>query len=245
MALLNAVEEYKGAVYWWMHDDCISPLAKKPEFIGLRRIPNPGLSEKELQEHNDALRRPPDPAFVQEAVADIPIFCAYLEKRLELTERPPQEFDAAWLTVVGLAQSKGEFEDFVDPGIWSVFLARDPNRYAKTFKPTSDVDRSLSMGLSSGQRDELFKELGADWSTGDSSSGKASPLIAAFPLLSRFDDETNDVLFEVDEVSPFLAELLRAQQKVKAPRSIRGLDNLIRIARWAESLKVGIHFGGV
>lgn len=53
---------------------------------------------------------------MENAVADIPAFCSYLEKRLGLTERDPQQFDPHWLTAEGLAQSKGEFEDFLEPG---------------------------------------------------------------------------------------------------------------------------------
>jgi hypothetical protein len=71
------------------------------------------------------------------------------------------------------------------------------------------------------------------------------PGILASQLVSRLSDISSDATYEPDEVASFLEELLRAQQIVKKPRSIRGLDNLIRIARWAQELSVGIHFGGV
>src|SRR5262249_57899460 len=123
------------------------------------------MSKEEVEKHNESLRHPPDTAFVEKAVADIPLFCLYLEKRLGLTERDPQQFDPRWLTAEGLAQSKGEFEDFVEPGTWSVFLARDPDTYAKTFKPTSPADRSLGLSMTMSQQDDLFKELGAVWAS--------------------------------------------------------------------------------
>jgi hypothetical protein len=164
------------------------------------------------------------------------------EKRLGLTERDPQRFDPGWLTAKGLAESKGEFEDFLAPGIWSVFLARDTRAYAKTFQPTSPADRSLSMGIGVFQSDESFKELGAERNQVSAGIGEGS--LSGFPLLSRLSDPTDDGIYEPDEVAPFLTEVLRAQQIVKESRSIRGLDNLIRIARWAGKLNVGIYLVG-
>jgi len=235
-ALLNAVKEYEGAVAWVMHDDCIGAFKAKPTSHGMVSLPSE-MSPQDIEKYNQSLRQPPDLAFIEKAVADIPVFCSYLEKRLGLTERDPQQFDPRWLTAEGLAQSKGQFEDFLEPGIWSVFLARDPDAYAKTSKPTSPKDRSLSMGIDMFQQNDLFNELGA--------ATEESPIIPGFPLLSRLSDISSDAVYEPDEVASFLEELLRARQIVKKPRSICGLDNLIRVARWAQELNVGIHFGGV
>jgi len=202
------------------------------------------MSPQEIERHNQSLRQPPDRAFIERAVADIPVFCSYLEKQLGLTERDSQQFDPRWLTAEGLAQSKGEFEDFLEPGIWSVFLARDPDTYAKTFKPTSPVDRDLGISFSISQEEELFRELGEKWNSNDSDTEK-DPIVPAFPLLSRLSDFTSDATYQPDEVAQLLSELLRAQQISKERRSIRALDNLIRVARWAAKLNVGIYFGGV
>jgi hypothetical protein len=147
---------------------------------------------------------------MKKAVADIPVFCTYLERRLGLQERMTTDFDPRWLTREGLAQSRGEFEEFIEPGSWTVFLARDPNTYANTFQPTSSADRSLSIGI----------------------------------RMSRFPDIASDAVYLPDEIDPLLTELLRAQHRVRKSQSIRGLDNLIRVARWAAKLKVGIYFGG-
>jgi hypothetical protein len=233
-ALLRAVEEYQGAVVWQMHDDCIGAWPSKGGFIK----PILGTDKKKLE---DSVRNPPqtDPAFVKKAVADIPVFCTYLEQRLGLQERITTDFDPRCLSREGMAQSRGEFEEFIEPGSWTVFLARDPSTYAKTFQPTSSVDRSLSIGIGMFQCDELLKELGAKWND-------AGQLLALpdFPLLSRFPDIASDAVYLPDEIDPLLTELLRAQHRVRKSQSIRGLDNLIRIARWAAKLKVGIHFGG-
>lgn len=242
-ALLAAVKDYEGAVAWVMHDDCIGAWKAKPTGEGIVRLPSE-MSPQDIEKYNQSNRQPPDPAFIEKAVADIPVFCSYLEKRLGLTERVPQQFDRRWLTAEGLAQSKGEFEDFLEPGTWSVFLTRDPSTYAKTFKPTSPADRSLGLSMTMSQQDDLFEELGATWNSGNSAT-EENPIIPRFPLLSRLSDISSDATYEPNEVASFLEELLRAKQIVKEPRSIRGLDNLIRIARWAQQLNLGIYFGGV
>ncbi len=226
-----------------MHYDCIGAWKAKPTGEGIVRLP-PEMVPQDIEKYNQSLRKPPDPAFIEKAVADIPVFCSYLENRLGLTERDPQQFDQRWITAEGLAQSKGEFEDFLEPGTWSVFLARDPDKFAKTFKPTSPIDRSLGLSMTMSQQGDLFKELGAEGNIQNAAT-EDSPIIPGFPLLSRFSDITSDATYAPDEVASFLAELHRAQQIVKEPRSIRGLDNLIRIARWAQKLNLGIYFGGV
>lgn len=100
------------------------------------------------------------------------------------------------------------------------------------------------MGIGMFRQEDLFNELGAKWNSQNAAT-EESPIIPGFPLLSRLSDISSDAVYEPGEVASFLEELLRAQQIVKKPRSIRGLDNLIRIARWAQNLNVGIHFGGV
>ena len=242
-ALLNAVKDYEGGVAWVMHDDCIGAWKTKPTAQGMVRLPYT-MSKEEVEKHNESLRQPPDSAFIEKAVADIPVFCSYLEKRLGLTERNPWQFDPRWLTAEGLAQSKGDFEDFVEPGEWSVFLARDPDTYAKTFKPTSPVDRSVGMSFGMFQGEELFKELRAE-SNKNNLGRDESSIVPGFPLLSRLSDVTSDATYPPGEVAQLLSEIHRAQQIAKGRRSIRALDNLIRVARWAEKLNVGIYFSGV
>jgi hypothetical protein len=242
-ALMKAVEDYEGAVAWVMHDDCIGAWKAKPTGHGIVRLPY-AMSEEEIEKHNQSLRQAPDQAFVEKAVADIPLFCSYLEKRLGLTERDPQQFDASWLTAEGLEHSKGTFEDFMEPGEWSVFLAWDPDTYAKTSKPTSPVDRGVGLSFGMFQGEELFRELEADWNSNNEGPSE-SATVPAFPLLSRLTDVTSDATYQPSEVAQLLSEILRAQQIAKNPGSIRALDNLLRVARWAAKLNVGVYFGGV
>jgi hypothetical protein len=195
-----------------------------------------------MKKLEDAIRNPPkaDSEFVKKAMADIPSFCGYLEKTLGLEEKIPVDFDPQWLTRKGLAQSRGEFEEFVEPGDWPVFLARDPNVYAKTGKQTSQADRTLSIGIGMSEQGVLFKELGARWGSGR----ERQPILPDYRLLSRLDDITSSAIYAPDEISSLLAEYSRAEQVVREPQSIRGLDKLIRIAKWAQQLQLGIYFAG-
>jgi hypothetical protein len=235
-ALREAIDQYEGSVVWVMFGDCITAMASKPTFIA------PILSDEGMKKLEDAIRNPPkaDSEFVKKAMADIPSFCGYLEKTLGLEEKIPVDFDPQWLTRKGLAQSRGEFEEFVEPGDWPVFLARDPNVYAKTGKQTSQADRTLSIGIGMSEQGVLFKELGARWGSGR----ERQPILPDYRLLSRLDDITSSAIYAPDEISSLLAEYSRAEQVVREPQSIRGLDKLIRIAKWAQQLQLGIYFAG-
>jgi hypothetical protein len=165
---------------------------------------------------------------------------AYIEERLGLAGKPALDFDSRWLTREGLAASRGQFEDYWEPGSWSVFLARKPQQYAGKFEPTSPQDRPLGLGIAAYEVDALFDELNPGW---EAFQGEEGPVIPAYPLLSRLSDMTADALYERNEVDALLDECVQTQARVKTPYAIRGLDNLVRIARWAQKLKVGIYFG--
>ena len=230
--LVHAVTEYQGAVVWGASRNCIGAWPAKPTFYA------PIHSDQDARRFEETVRNPPkaDPVFVKRAVADIPALCAYLEKCLGLTGVAPADFDPVWLTREGLAQSRGEFEELYEPGDQPVFLVPDPK------KLSSSADRRrLHVGVGMFQTAEIFKELSATSQT-TNSSADADLVLAPFPFLCRLSDIANSAVYEPDEIPSFLAELLRAQQVVREPASIRGLDNLIRIARLSQKQSVGIYF---
>src|SRR5215813_3318363 len=238
-SLFTAVEQYAGGVVWAMHEGCIGAWPAKTTFMA------PITTDEERRRFEEVARNPPqaDPEFVKGAMIDAPKFSLYLEERLGLKGKPSLDFDPQWLTREGLAASRGQFEDYWEPGDWSVFLALKPKEFAKTSEPTSASDRPLAMGVGMREQNALLEELGADWDSYQR-GGMQGPVLSAYPLLSRLGDIAEDTFYEPDEVDALLAEYLRAQNKVKDIQAIRALDNLIRIARWAQKLKVGIYFGG-
>lgn len=237
-ALYDAVRHYKGGVLWLMHDNCIAAVptnADYPDANSLFQMPR-------------RLDNPPPPrpladaAFVKHALADLPNLGAHLEATLGLKDKPPLEFDRRWLTREGLATFRGPYEEFSDPGSWSTVLTKNPARLSSGSFDHS-TDRLLPMGLGMFEQDALFHELGADW-TKHQSEGDSIPILPDYPLLSRLDDITADAVYEPNEIERFLVELTNAQNAVKDPRSIRGLDKLIRIAHIAQKEQLGIYFGG-
>jgi hypothetical protein len=243
VGLLRAVEQYQGAVTWLVHDNCVGAWASKGGFP--RRYFHVATGGEIDKTGEGFALDPPksDPALVQKAVADIPALCTYLEQRLALTDKIPIDFDSAWLTRQRLAQLRGEFEDFFEPGTWDVYLALKPKIYAKLFQPTSTADRPLGFGVDLSEQETLFDELEAQ-SNNRTAQRQEKTTLPEYPLLSRLVDIASDAIYQPKEVHSLLAEYLRAQQVVTKQKSIRGLDKLIRIAKWAEKLKVGIYFGG-
>jgi hypothetical protein len=237
-SLLETVGQYKGDVVWIMHDNCIGAMPFHPTFYT-------PVGVEHAEAIKNVIQNPPvpDSDFVKRALADIPRFCTYLETALGLKEKIPYDFDPQWLTREGLAASRGEFDEFLEAGSWSVILARDPEKYGSTFQPTSPEDRSLSFGIGMFEHDALFRELGADWDK-FRRNGSTGPILPDYPLLSRLNDIAGDAVYERGEVDALLAEYLRAQSAVKDPRALRGVDKLIRITRWAQKLGVGIYFSG-
>jgi len=235
VSLIAAVGAYKGDVSWVMEDDCIVAIPEMPPFVA------PPITADEAERLKWLAQALPqrDADFLKRAMLDAPRLAAYIEERLGLAGKPSFDFDPHWLTPEGLASSRGEFEDYWEHGSWSVFLARKPQDYEQELQPTSPYDRPLAMGIAADAVDALFDELSPGW---EAFRGH-DPVIPAFPMLSRLSDMTVAALYEPDEVDVLVAECHHAQANVKNPAAIRGLDNLLRIARWAQKLKLGIYFG--
>jgi len=158
-SLLTTVDSYRGDIVWAMHDNCIGAMPFKPTFNA------PSLGRDTLEHLKGAIQNPPhaDPDFVKRAMADMPSFCTYLESRLGLKDKAPLDFDPRWLTREGLAATREPFEEFLEPGSWSVILASDPEKYSQKVQQTSPGDRLFSIGIGMFEHDALFTELGADW----------------------------------------------------------------------------------
>jgi hypothetical protein len=233
-SLISAVSAYKGDVNWSMGDDCISATLTMQDF------PPPPLTAEEQEKLQAMLYKAahPDAEFIKRAMRDAPSLAAFIEARLNLRKRPSLEFDPQWLTREGLASSRGQFEDYWEPHDWKVSLVRKPEEHPGTLDPTSPHDRHLAISIAVHQVDTLFDDLNPSW---ESFQGEG-PVVPAYPLLSQFSDISASLVFEPDEVAALLDECLLAQARVKNPLALRGLDNLVRIARWAQKLETGIYF---
>ena len=232
--LISAVGAYQGDVTWVMEDDCIVAIPALPDFT-----PPPVIADEAERLKWLAQTLPQrDADFLKRAALDVPRLAAYIEQRLNLAGKPSLEFDPQLLTREGLASSRGQFEDYWEPHAWKVSLVRNPQEHPGTLDPTSAHDRHLAISIDIYQVDALFDELNPAWA---SFQGEG-PVVPAYPLLSQFSDMTANLVFERDEADLLLDECLNAQARVKNPFALRGLDNLVRIARWAQKLETGIYF---
>jgi hypothetical protein len=243
-SLTAAVNGFKGDVIWAMDDECISALPGTREEPRLLAPPMTTEEREMLREkYRELARNPPkaDAEFIKRAMADAAKLAAYIEERLNLSGKPSLDFDPQSLTREGLAASRGQFEDYWEPGSYEVFLARKPRRYSEKLVPTSPEDRPLAFSVMTHQKEALFDELSPGW---EAFQDKI-PLMPAYPLLSRLTDQTASAVYAPNEVDALLAECLQSQARVKSPDALRGLDNLVRIARWSQKLKLGIYFGAL
>ena len=241
-ALLNIVRGYKGGVIWLFHDDCISAFASLPTFYA--PAPEGTKVEDVIKQIEEAAKNPPkgDPEFVKKAMADLPNFCSYLEDQLGLKEKQPQQFDQQWLTKEGLSKHPPDGENFLEAGSWSVALGRNPKQLANERTPSPNAEY-LSFGVSAQGTGSVLEELGVNWEKYQTTND-LGPVSSEYPQLSKLIDDNSDVIYSPDEAEALLNECVRADKVVKNPASIRTLDKLIRIARWAHTSGYGIYFGG-
>jgi hypothetical protein len=241
-SLHTAVNEYNGEIAWSMQNSFIAARLTKSADLAVAPLTIGSMSEGRTLSAPQS-----DPEFVKRAVDDIPHLGVYLESRLGLGDRPAVDFDPRWLTRAGLTASRPQFEDFVEPGFWTAILAKEPETLVRTGQSTSGEDRPLSIGIAISQWDALCEELGENRQT--DSTDKKRPSLPEYPLMSRMDDRRysafyrfGDTFYRAEEINALLIEYQRAQDCVQDPHAIRGLDNFVRIGRWAHQLKVGIAF---
>ena len=245
--LYQLIGEYKGdGVTWQLYDQCIGAFPAGTNFyVSLGNPDGSSMDPSKIREMmENAAKNPPhaDPVFVQKAMQDLPKFGAWLEKQLDLEGEVPQQFDPQWLTREGLVKSRGVDEDFYEPGAWSVVLSPHPDEVGRSGREGDPAERSLSMSIGMSENDALFKELAP--ASEASAQGSDVPALPKFPLMSRLSDITEDTIYQPGEIDALLEEYLRAQSQITDPRALRGIDKLIRIARFAQKLKMGIYFGG-
>jgi len=232
--LLELLESHQGPVYWQKCDENVSAYRRKPRFRGIVAISSEEIRQQLEQEKAELLT--PDQDLVRRIVQDIPALCLFLEKQYGLESVPPVDFSEEWLTAEGLARCRGEFEDFMDRGTHLVCLSRDPDRYAKNLQPTSEADLQLHIGVSLPSVETLNA---ANYSEVQPATGVSQcPLLLDFP--APWDDDT----YQPEQIPGLLAELRYVQNQAREPNLLRSLDNFIRVANWANKLKLGIYLSG-
>jgi hypothetical protein len=232
--LFTAIDGYQGAVAWRHYGNCVGAFSQKlwtnyPPLFGSMR------PEEAAHKLEDAIRNPPkpDPDFVQRAIDDIPRFCQHLESYLGLAHKGPLDFDEKWLIREGLRTSRAMFDNFVERGDHMPTLVR-PLQAGQG--GASSSPQRLYFGVTAEEMGTLLGELGAQYDK--------DPIAAEYPLLSRLSDVASASAYRADEIEKLLTEIVRAQAIAIQPRSVRALDKLSRVAKWAEKYGAGVSFSG-
>jgi len=146
-----------------------------------------------------------------------------------------------------------ELEDFDEPGMHVTWLVKDIDAFFIKPEPTSDRDRLLHFGLT--YREWLaiyFDVLDVDhgehkkWAKSHPDEAKSSFLggfedeIRDYPMLSRIRNYFFDAEFEGVEVEQLRIECLKVQTITSNEKALHGLEKLILICRWAQSLDLNI-----
>jgi hypothetical protein len=248
VTLVNAARAYQGGVIWELHDNCISAFASQPGYVGFTRSGKNDDSvdmDDLLKKFEEIAKNPPkaDPEFVKKALADIPQFCRFLDEKLGLKDKEPQQFNSQWLTKAGLRKYPTGNEDFMEGGSWSVALSREPEKLGDDRTATAATAQYLNFGVGDTEMTSILEELGVNWDEYQNANDMGV-VASNYRQLAKLVDETADIYYAPEEADALLNDCLRAQEVVSRPESIRGLDKLIRIARWAKQSGLGIYFGG-
>ena len=131
----------------------------------------------------------------------------------------------------------------MEGGSWSVALSREPEKLGDDRADIAAAAQDLNFGVGGMEMTSILEELGVNWNTYQNANDMGA-VASNYRQLAKLVDETTDVYYSPKEAEALLNDCFRAQEIVKRPESIRGLDKLIRIARWAKESGMGIYFGG-
>jgi len=160
--------------------------------------------------------------FIDQALADIPHLCSFLERRLGLERLPSKSFDPRWIAPTDPPSLETIPFDFVERGmhVAMVIPRNSAEKKILHFSVTQEEWRAISAGvLDNGSQEDSRPRLNA----------------SAFPLLSTI-QETESTYFKESEVAGLREECIRARTH-STSLAIRGLDKLIMLCDWAKHLR--------
>lgn len=243
---VEAVRSYRGTVRWVLGPGtngltCVvadgpnSNLPVNSSFVGYPPISNDsalGNLRKSSQ---------PTKEFIGQALSDVPMFAAYLEKSLNLENIAPKYFSPLLAAPASPRSPDSELSDFIEPGMQVTWITPDSSeRVAADGRPRTQTERRmLHFGITGAEWGAIYSNLVA---SGSNAGGADSPKIL-FPLLLRF-RSYESVYFKAFEVRELRKECVEARASTSDALAVRGLDKLVLICDWAESLAGNIYFAG-
>lgn len=226
------VREFEGHARWHFVDDCLRA------GVGVARMPLlPGFPSLPLQS------APVKPPIIEaQADEDLAALAIEIEKQLGLSDIAPMPFSDSLLTKDGLRKSHGPFEDFVDGGQRNVYLIVHPQS-SEVFAATK-ADIMLHFEPMDHEMAAICGDIvEADLSPRDFhniTEEKAERIRLSFPLFWKIADYYKGGYFNPEEALILHQECLALEQMISSPKSLRGIDKLIRIANWAVARNYGV-----
>lgn len=211
--LSEAFRSYKGRVSWMLGPPSANAICLVATRSGTNQfVGYPAVSQ--TQTPPKGLEPLADDEFVDQAVADVPSLCSYLERYLGLEQSASKSFDPQLIAPPDPPPVESAPVDFVERGMhvaWIVYGSASSDRQMLHFSVADKEWRRIEGHI-----------LEKDSDT--------------FPLLTSI-QETESAYFRGEEVEALRQECLRARAGTSTPSAIRGLDKLILLCHWARHLR--------
>jgi hypothetical protein len=247
----RAIADFRGAARWKLYGGyrrcCIAAFAQ--ETVALQPLP----SERDSFKPSEQGSATPDATFLADAMQEIPALCRHIEERLGLRDALPRPLQDHATERQRNPLPPHDVEDFVEPGMHTVWLVRDPAAFEASSEPTSRSDRMLHFGLTHEEWYTIFFEvLGVDRGDRKLSQGHVAETqphypaelkakISAYPMLSRIRGYLYDAVFETEEIRRLHQECRLVKARTSNPIALRGIEKLLRISAQASRLGLSIY----
>lgn len=182
-----------------------------------------------------------------DATSDLSALANEIEERLDLRAVEPKSFSEALLTREGLRKSWGAFEDFEDGGQRIAYLIVQPEAWGST-QPTSaeitKADIMLHFEPHLGEMTAILGDIVGSYLTlrngGTLTEEEAEKIERHFPVFWKISEYYEDAYLSPQEAELLVQECMALDKVVSSAESLRGVDKLTRIARWASTSRYGV-----
>lgn len=231
----EAIQKYTGNVSWLFgppSGSAICLVAAKRDARGFVGYPPSGKSETRFVGGN-AGQIVVTEEFIDEAIADVPSLCSYLERHLGLESLPPKSFDPQLTAPHDPPSPESDPVDFVERGTHTAWIVYEDRAGLVAINEVGPRQRKM---LHFSVTQSEWRSIGAEISVRASIVGSAnSSDTAPFPLLASI-QESESSYFRETEIEALKRECL--QVRVGSTNlAIRGLDKLILLCNWASRMR--------
>lgn len=232
--LIQIVKGFHGKANWDLVDGrCLEPstgnTARAP--FDFNQLPTPQLT------HHISINR-------SDALSDLPNLADEIETRLNLARAEHLGFSEFLLTREGLRQSRGPFQDFEDGGQRVAYLIVEPTA-SEVLEPKK-TDIMLHFEPMGDEMTAIFVDIaGIDVTQKNSralTEQEAENIEKRFPILWKLSEYYEDSYLSPQEAVVLSGECTALEKIIFAPKALRGLDKLSRIANWAAKKHYAVLF---